>query len=99
MAYAGSVWTDTDEGRRAAVSDGHGAARQLWCAVIGRAVLDATDRVGGVSEPGPRRRIREDARRWFASNDCDFRYACESAGYDPDYLRLRVLAMFQGQQA
>ena len=74
-------------------SDFRAAERQLWCAVLGRAVQDATDHVGAVSEPEMRRRIRDEARRWFKTNCADFRHACESAGYDPDYLRVRVLAI------
>jgi hypothetical protein len=70
--------------------------RQLWCAVIGRAVQDA------IQSPGPVGRTREQlqhwhaARRWFADNDIDFRRACEAAGFDPDYLRDRVLRLFDG---
>jgi hypothetical protein len=95
MSEAGNAWTPGGPSGGPAATDGSGAARQLWCAVIGRAVLDATDRVAAVSDSHSRRRIRDEARRWFSSNDSDFRYACESAGYDPDYLRLRVLRMLE----
>jgi hypothetical protein len=67
--------------------------RQLWCAVIDRALHDAMDRVAAVSEPTERLKIREDARRWFLRNGNSFRIACEAAGYDPDYLRLRILSL------
>jgi hypothetical protein len=75
--------------------EGDQAERQLWCAVLGRAVEDATDRVAAVSEPASRKRIRDEARNWFRNNGREFRYVCESAGYDADYLRRRVLAMME----
>jgi hypothetical protein len=65
--------------------------RQLWCAIITRAVDDALDRVSGVGGQAERARIREDARRWFVQNGGDFRQACEAAGYDADFLRQRIL--------
>ncbi len=69
----------------------HSPERQLWCAIIARAVDDALDRVSGVGGHVERARIRDDARRWFAQNDGDFRRACEAAGYDADFLRQRIL--------
>jgi hypothetical protein len=65
--------------------------RQLWCAVIERALHDALDSVSTISHPPQRQQIREDARRWFVHDDPDFRNAAESAGYDPHTLRHRVL--------
>ena len=69
------------------------AERQLWCAVLGRAVHDATDHIATVSGPVERQRIRQAARDWFAQNGQEYRLACEAAGYDPDYLRSRVLSL------
>jgi hypothetical protein len=79
--------------------DGPGASvgspeRQLWCAVIGRALDDAMDHIATVSGPNERLNIRNEARAWFHTNGPDFRVACESAGYDPDNIRSRVLTMF-----
>lgn len=71
----------------------HSAERQLWCAVLDRALQDAMDRIATVSGPVERQKLREDARDWFQRNGHDFRAACESAGYDPDYLRTRILSM------
>lgn len=71
----------------------HSRERQLWCAVIGRAVQDAIRPVGDVGWTPELARQREEARRWFADNDPDFRRACEAAGYDPDFLRDRVLRL------
>lgn len=71
------------------------AERQLWCAVIGRAVQDATDHIATVSGPGERQRIRDAARAWIIRDNLDFRLACESAGYDPDYLRSRILTRME----
>lgn len=69
------------------------AERQLWCAVLDRALQDAMDRIATVSGPVERQKLREDARDWFLRNGRDFRAACKSAGYDPDYLRTRILSM------
>ena len=79
-------------------SDGaqrHSAERQLWCAVLDRAMQDAMDRIATVSGENERLKLREEARDWFLRNGDDFRVACESAGYDPDYLRSRVLSMIK----
>lgn len=73
----------------------HSAERQLWCAVLDRAMQDAMDRIATVSGTHERQKLREEARDWFLRNDVDFRSACESAGYDPDYLRSRVLSMIK----
>lgn len=69
------------------------AERQLWCAVLDRALEDAMNRVAAVSGPRERLKLCREARRWFALNGTEFRLACESAGYDPDHLRSRILAM------
>ena len=65
--------------------------RQLWCAVLDRAIQDAADRVGAVGSDPVRRRLSSDARRWFVENGVDYRYVCESAGIDPDELRSRIM--------
>jgi len=71
----------------------HSRERQLWCAVIERAVQDAI-RPDGPGATAPEHvRQREEARRWFADNSHDFRSACDAAGFDPDFLRDRVLRM------
>ncbi|HEV2162335.1 MAG TPA: hypothetical protein VGR52_08915 [Stellaceae bacterium] len=67
--------------------------RQLWCAVIGRALQDALNDVATVSSRLLRAQIREDARNWFIRNDADFQAACNAAGYDPGVLRPRVLRL------
>jgi hypothetical protein len=67
--------------------------RQLWCAVISRALADAMDDVATISSLPQREQIRQDARNWFVRNDADFQAACNAAGYDPGVLRPRVLRM------
>jgi hypothetical protein len=67
--------------------------RQLWCAVISRALNDALDDVATISNILQREQIRQDARSWFIRNDADFQAACNAAGYDPSVLRPRVLRM------
>jgi hypothetical protein len=71
------------------------AERQLWCAVLDRALQDAMDRIATVSGPHERQKLRQEARDWFLRNGDDFRAACESAGYDPDYFRSRALSMIE----
>jgi hypothetical protein len=67
--------------------------RQLWCAVIERAVQDAIRPDGPTGTTSEQRRQREEARRWFVENSHDFRVACDAAGFDPDCVRDRVLRM------
>lgn len=71
----------------------HSRERQLWCAVIGRAVLDATRPYGPSGQTPEQARARAEAWRWFIENGEDFRKACEAAGFDPDFLRARVLRL------
>lgn len=71
----------------------HSRERQLWCAVIGRAVLDATRPPGPSGQTPEQARARAEAWRWFLDNDVDYREACEAAGFDPDFLRDRVLRL------
>jgi hypothetical protein len=67
--------------------------RQLWCAVVGRALDDALGHPGGISGAFAQSRAITEARDWFRENGTDFRQASEAAGYDPDILRARVLRM------
>ncbi|MGH6976100.1 MAG: hypothetical protein ACREEA_02290 [Stellaceae bacterium] len=71
----------------------HSPERQLWCAVIGRALQDALNDVATVSSMPQREQISEDARSWFVENDPDFQTACNAAGCDPNVLRQRVLRL------
>jgi hypothetical protein len=71
----------------------HSRERQLWCAVIGRAVQDAVRPSGPTGLSTEHDRLREEARRWFSENDQDYRKACDAAGFDPDFLRARVLRL------
>jgi hypothetical protein len=65
--------------------------RQLWCAVLDRAMQDASDQVAAAGSDQARQRLRQDAQRWFVENGHDYRYVCESAGIDPDELRVRII--------
>ena len=69
----------------------HSRERQLWCAVIFRAVQDATQSDGPTQLTAEQKRLREDAHRWFIDNGKDYCYACESAGLDSEFVRTRVL--------
>lgn len=70
----------------------HSRERQLWCAVVYRAVQDATQAYRGPGGPTlAQLRERDEARSWFADNSEEYCYACESAGLDPDFVREHVL--------
>jgi hypothetical protein len=71
----------------------HSRERQLWCAVIERAVQDAIRADGPGGATPEQARQRDEARRWFAENGHDFRLACDAAGFNPDTVRDRVLRM------
>ena len=88
MPDGSSGWAAAD-----AVFDPNAAERQLWCAVIGRALEDALGNVGAVSGDTARARAVEEARAWFSDNDEDFRRVCDAAGYDPDIVRSRALRL------
>ena len=72
----------------------HSPERQLWCAVLERAFDDAMDRVAAVSfDSAQHLHLRREAREWFFGNGMEFRDACLAAGFDPDYLRGRILSL------
>ena len=87
------LWRRDEPGDANATPDGRSSERQLWCAVIGRALEDAIGNVGGVTGVIARERAVQEARHWFFQNGEDFRMVCDSAGYDPDLLRRRVLSI------
>jgi hypothetical protein len=60
----------------------------LWRAVIDQHLRDAVS--NSVSE----KRIRREAREWFATRGTTFRYVCSLAGYDPDWLADRATILF-----
>jgi hypothetical protein len=67
--------------------------RQLWCAVVERALQDAVGSSAAVDQCEARRRERQDALQWFLEGGRDYQMACDAAGVDPDHLRLRVLTL------
>lgn len=71
----------------------HTPERQLWCAVVGRALEDALGNPGGISGSFAQHRAVIEARDWFEENGLDFRRACEAAGFEPDLLRHRALRL------
>lgn len=78
----------------------HSRERQLWCAVIDRALQDATRRAEASSRlSNEQLRERDEARAWFRENGGHFRHACESAGIDADLLRKRVLQIIADLEA
>ena len=67
--------------------------RQLWCAVVERALQDAVGPSAAIDHGEARRRERQDALQWFLEGGRDYQMACDAAGVDPDHLRLRVLSL------
>ena len=66
--------------------------RQLFCEVITQALKDATGVGAGVNTKSPEL-CRDQAANWFKTNSKDFRTVCELAGFDPDAVRQRALAI------
>jgi hypothetical protein len=67
--------------------------RQLWCAVVERALQDAVGLTATSARDEARRRERQDALRWFLDAGHDYRMACDAAGIDAEHLRNRVLML------
>jgi hypothetical protein len=67
--------------------------RQLWCAVVERAMQDAVGWNAAIERCEARRRERQDALRWFVEGGRDYQLACDAAGVDPEHLRHRVLKL------
>ena len=67
------------------------AERQLWCAVVERALQDAIGPAAMSARDELRRPERQDALEWFLENGRDYQMACDAAGIDAEYLRHHVL--------
>jgi hypothetical protein len=67
--------------------------RQLWCAVVERAMQDAVGPSAALDHCEARRRERQDALKWFLEGGRDYQMACDAAGVDPEHLRHRVLTL------
>jgi hypothetical protein len=73
------------------VHNGAFPERQLWCAVVERALQDAVGPTAATARDEARHRERQDALRWFLDGGHDYRMACDAAGIDAEDLRDRVL--------
>ena len=69
------------------------AERQLWCAVVERALQDAIGPAAINAGNELRRPERQDALEWFMENGHDYQMACDAAGIDAEYLRHHVLTV------
>ncbi|WP_130471756.1 hypothetical protein [Candidatus Magnetaquicoccus inordinatus] len=67
------------------------AEQKLWVAVLETALNDA------LSGSNPAR--RETARRWFREGGQNFRLVCDLANFDPDFVRLKLLAVIDRQDS
>ncbi|ABA04884.1 hypothetical protein Nwi_1623 [Nitrobacter winogradskyi Nb-255] len=74
--------------------------RQLWCAVLGQAITDATTTRTGKDA----QRDQHAAIQWLLTDTIDFPIVCTLAGVDPEAVRERfmrtpgVVEKFQGTQ-
>jgi len=78
---------------RAELSSAHMPERQMWCAVLNRALQDALDDPTESYQHHVRDQLRHAAREWFIRSDADFEAACNGAGYDPAVVRERFLRL------
>lgn len=69
------------------MSHGTQNPRDLWVAVVVRAILDATGTPVGIRSPGDVRYAQLSAQSWLEDGGADFREVCEMAGIDPEALR------------
>jgi hypothetical protein len=71
------------------------ADRQLWCAVIGQAIQDATSARSNSrnSENGRLQSDKQAALDWLLNDSKDFVTVCTLAGVDPQSVRERVKQM------
>jgi hypothetical protein len=67
--------------------------RQLWCAVVERALQDAVGPAAMAASEKARQPERQDALQWFLEAGRDYQLACDGAGIDPDHLRHHVLTL------
>jgi hypothetical protein len=67
--------------------------RQLWCAVVERALQDAVGPSAMVAHAESHRPERQDALQWFLENGHDYQMACDAAGIDAEHLRHHVLKL------
>lgn len=65
--------------------------KNLWCAVINQALLDATSRTGSAD------RLR--AIDWLTKPNRDFVLTCNLAGYEHDFIRKKALAFIEKHEA
>ena len=67
--------------------------RQLWCAVVERALQDAVGPGAMAARAESHRPERQDALQWFLENGRDYQMACDAAGIDAEHLRHHVLML------
>lgn len=81
--------------------DGVMAERDLWCAVIHRAMDDALTplRESSASNASVKPHEVTAARAWFCTGGRYFRQVCEMAGMEPSAIQKRVVALIEAQRA
>jgi hypothetical protein len=63
--------------------------RDLWVAVLARAVLDAA-RAEEPAPNGAEQAARRRAYNWISDGGADFRQVCQMAGFDPRAIREKL---------
>lgn len=71
--------------------------RQLWCAVLARALDDALGCQGDLNgnEDAAARRLQLAAADWFRHGGVQFRLVCWLAGLDPEVIQGRSMARIE----
>jgi hypothetical protein len=85
--------TETGDISQVAMQKSGFPERQLWCAVVERALQDAIGPAAASARDENRRPERQDALHWFLENGHDYQMACDAAGIDAEYLRHHVLSL------
>ncbi len=67
------------------------AEQKLWVAVLETALNDAMS--------GSNSSRRDVARRWFREGGQNFRLVCDLANFDPDFVRMKLLAVLDREDA
>lgn len=71
--------------------------RLMQCVII-NAIYDAIGQNSSGRNASQRSRDRDAAIAWFEVGGADFRYVCQLAGFDPDWLRRTALAFIRSEE-
>lgn len=69
--------------------------RGLWLRVILQLINDTQGKAADVSGEKERQRMQRLAIRWFTENGKDFQQVCLMAGYEPEWIRDKVMVLLK----